>query len=792
MNRILFTALLLAILLSPINALAQKVTVSGLISDSATGEPLIGAMVKSPDASAVANNGGFYSLTLATGEHTLEYSFIGCASKHIRVNARRDTVINVRLVSDARIDESTVVGMRSAGFNGHSIGAFEIPLEQIRLTPTLLGESDILKTLQLLPGVQSGVSGFSGLYVRGGGPDENLLMLDGMTMYNAEHMLGLFSVFMPEAVKKVSFYKSAFPARYGSRVSSVLDVRTNDGNTERRGGSFGLNLLGTKLHLEGPVDENGKTTYSFSSRVMNTLLLQPFVKYSKRDERGNYWFYDLDGKITHRIGRNDKISLNVYNGMDYMMYNQDPSTSFESFTDTRIRWGNTQVTGVWNHIMSPKLYSTVMVGYNRYRMKTKVDEKIPKGMSESKYTQKIAVDYNSGINDLGTKADFEYSMSSSHFLRFGADYTFHKFSPETYGANYKDMAADEVVNDTTFIDSGSQIIYGSEFSFYAEDEMRLSSRLSANPGLRLGLFMVGGKTYVSAQPRLSVRYDFNDRLAVKGGYSRMSQNVHLLTSTQLLLPMDLWVPVTENIRPMISDQFSVGLFYDKAGKWEMSLETYYKSIDNVLEYKDGVPLIGNSAQWQDKVESGIGRSYGAELFIRKYFGKTSGWLSYSLSKTERRFPDGIINRGEWFPYKYDRRHIVNLVVTHRFNEKIDLTASWTLSSGGVVTVPIRQTVILSPVGDELHQANVTYVRGNYRLAPSHLLNFSANYHRKNRSGRESAWNVSVYNVYNQMNPDLMVTEMLNNPSSPVYTAKREVRRVTIIPVMPSVGYTLNF
>ena len=782
----------------------RKVTVSGLIMDAASGETLIGAGVVSGKGGTVSNNFGFYSLTLpqAAGKVDITYSYVGYASRTISISARKDTTVHVRLVPGASLEEVVVTAPRESGIASTKMSAIEVPVAAIKSAPALFGETDVLKTIQLLPGVQGGTEGFSGLYVRGGGPDENLLLLDGIPIYNAEHMLGIFSVFQPEAVKKITLYKGSFPARYGGRTSSIIDVRTNDGNLYETHGSIGVSMISDKLHLEGPIWK-GKTSYSVSARGMHTLLLTPFIKLTGFD--GNYFFYDLDAKLTHRFSDRDRLFLNVYNGLDnfYYRYKDDYSNAMtgSAISDNQnlgIRWGNTVATVRWNHVIGPKLFANTTVAFNRYKMRMESDLVSQEtGLNGSIGDNRYQFDFRSGMRDWVAKADFDYMPSPSQQVRFGAEYIFHTFIPETLSTYAREISDGTVQVDTTFQLKSYNPQAGHEASLYAEDDIRVGSRLTLNPGLHASLFRTQGKTYWSLEPRLSAKVNFTDDWSAKASYSRMSQYVHLLSSSQLSLPVDLWVPITKDIRPETSDQYSIGFYYSGIPGWEFSVEGYYKDMRNVLEYKEGVAFMFDSSGWENKVEVGTGRAMGLELFIEKTQGKTTGWLGYTLAKSDRLFP--TINHGERFPYRYDRRHNVNLVVNHRFNEKFDISATWNYASGGVTTLPERRIVMTSPSGN-FSYADLVSSRNNYRLPSSHTLNLGFNFHRKHTRG-EGIWSLSIYNAYNHMNPSLVLKENeertvgSSNPDgsmSQQQISTVRLKKITVLPIFPSVGYTRSF
>ena len=804
MERLKKIAWLLALCMSAPCVFSQnRITVSGLITDEFSGETLIGAGVVSGTSGTVTNNFGFYSLSLPAGPAEIRFSHIGYESLSVAFPAVRDTVIHITLRPGTALEEAVVTARKESGIAATKMSAIELPVTAIKSAPALFGEADVLKTIQLLPGVQGGTEGLSGLYVRGGGADENLIMLDGIPLYNVDHMLGIFSVFQPEAVKKVTLYKGAFPARYGGRVSSIVDIRTKDGNMYETHGSFGISMISDKLHLEGPVWK-GHTSYSVSARGMHTILFTPLLKAADFD--GNYFFYDLDAKLTHRFSDRDRLYFNVFHGSDDLYYrNSDTydtvyyegkSTESEKL-DTR--WGSTVMALRWNHVMSGKLFGNATLAYNCYRMKIGTDIRYEerqqgKVLDKEHYT----FDYRSGMRDWVAMMDFDYEPSPSQSVRFGGEYVFHTFIPETL-SSYNLAISDAVVQvDTTYDFISNSRQYGHELGFYAEDDIRIGDRLTLNPGLRLAVFSTQGKTYFSPEPRIGARLAFAGDWSAKLSYSRMAQYIHLLSTSQVSLPIDLWVPITKDIRPETADQFSVGLYFNGLSGWEFSLEAYWKNISNVLEYKDGTAFLFDSTGWENKVETGRGIARGLELFIEKTMGRTTGWLGYTLAKSDRIFP--TINGGKRFPYRYDRRHSVNIVLNHRFSEKFDLSVNWNFASGGALTLPEEEVVMVTPSGGYVW-ADYVSTRNNYRLPPSHGLNLAFNFHRRHRRG-EGIWNLSIYNVYNQMNPNLVLRsseagftdEWDESTGSFVFTTFRvpRLKKITFLPIFPSLGYTRTF
>lgn len=784
-----------------LNAQQKAFTISGHISDSESGETLIGAgILSSSDKTlgAVTNEFGYYTLTVPANKlSNLEFTFsyVGYNKQVVVLPAEQDVVLDIALKPSSELKEAIVVAHKEAGIKSSYLGSIEVPLQHIKQTPMLLGESDVLKSLQLLPGVQGGNEGFTGLYVRGGGPDENLVLLDGIPIYNVDHMLGLFSVFQAEAVKKVTLYKGSFPARYSGRVSSIVDVRTNDGNMKETKGSLTLGLISNKLHLEGPIIKD-KLSYSLSARGLMSAIYTPIIyKIMNSEDRVNYYFYDITGKLTWRIGNRDRLYFGSYFGADVISYDRDFGYAFDSnHSQERVRagfsWGNKIVSLRWNHVFSNQLFANTTVAYNHYKMG--VNSGVREWRSNGPVTQEniFDINYYSGIKDINARMDLEYKPSPKHIIRFGGEYVFHTYTPESFTSLNVGTSVGTVQKDTTMNYNSLSSYHGHEASIYAEDNFNIAENLTLNPGLHLAWFNTEGKNYFSLQPRLSAKYTM-DGYSIKAGYSRMAQYVHLLSSSSVSLPMDLWVPITKNIRPVTSDQFSIGFYADKLPGWEFSAETYLKLTNNILEYKEGTSsIMGASGDWEKNVEMGKGRSYGIEFMAEKTLGRLTGWVSYTLAKSERVFPNGSINAGRWFPYKYDRRHSINICANYALSKKVDFNATWQFASGGTTTVPTGRTAVINSQGFISVEDEVLN-RNNYRLPPSHKLNIGFNFHRKLKKGKgESVWNLSVYNVYNQMNPNFIITDSYFNEWN--QTSYLTFTKVTILPILPAVSYTRNF
>lgn len=714
---------------------------------------------------------------------------------YIRENEKMD----IRLKTYMLLDEVVIYGDKSeTGIAATQMSAMDVPLNILKNTPSLLGEADVMKTLQMLPGVQAGTDGSAGVYVRGGGPDENLILLDGIPLYNVDHVFGFFSVFTPEAIKKVSLFKGSFPARFGGRLSSVIDVRTNDGDMHTYHGTVGIGILSSKLQLEGPIWK-GRTSFNISGRRSYLdLLARPFMT---KEEKYGYYFYDLNAKINHKFNDKSRLFLSFYNGMDQLNLDYedsytDNSTGIEYFSkdENTLKWGNTLLAARWNYIFSPKLFSNTTVAFTDYNFKihSKWSDYIPNAL-DSKFDTK----YRSGIKDWAYKIDFDYYPRPKHHVKFGAGYMYHDFKPEVEVTKIYELE-EEHLRDTVHSGLSNSHIYANEISVYAEDNMDITPRLSVNAGLHFSLFNVKNSTYKSIQPRLSARYQLTNDVALKASYTKMNQYIHLLSSYTITLPTDIWVPATDRIKPMRSHQYSIGGYYTGIKGWELSVESYYKDMRNVLEYKDGATFLGSSHNWEEKVEMGHGRAYGLELMAQKTIGKTTGWLAYTLAKSERKFDKKGINRGEWFPYRYDRRHHINLTANHKFSDRIDVGASWEFYTGGTTTLGEEMTVILNPyygggLGITYDETQLIDKRNNYRLPSSHRLNVGINFRKKKKHG-ERIWNIGIYNIYNAMNPTFVYRDFKETIINGEYQSINvpTLKKVTVFPIIPSFSYTYKF
>ena len=792
--------LLLLLLIASAGAWAQH-TISGTITDAKTGETLIGATVYDTISKkgAATNQHGRFTLTLKESKAVLRISYVGYETQFHPMEIDKNQRLDVQLKGSVTLSEVVITGERVQHVESSQSSIIELPVEQVKSVPVIFGETDVIKVVQLLPGVQSGSEGMSGMYVRGGGPDENLFLLDGVPMYNVNHLGGFFSAFNSDAVKNITLYKGSFPAHFSSRLSSVLDITTNNGNDKEYHGGVGVGLISAKFNLEGPIIKE-KTTFSISGRrTYGDALLQPIIALvaateGMGDEKVNagYYFYDLNAKITHKFNNRSRLYASYYMGDDalYAKYKYFHNSLEKDFMRLGYNWGNIVGSVRWNYELTPKLFMNVTGAYTRYRNNLALTEE----SVYLRYTDSYTMGFNSGIQDLTARADFDYAPSPDHAVKFGGQVLHHIFKPETSSIKVSENDEEDSYKFDTII--GQSIVHANEMMLYAEDDWRINDWLKVNAGLNMTGFQVQGVFYPSVQPRLSGRILFNDRLSAKVGYAYMTQYLHLLSNSSISLPTDLWVPVTARIKPMTSQQVAAGLFYNVLDL-NLSVEGYYKYMDNLLEYKDGASFWGNSQGWEDKVCMGRGWAYGVEFLAQKSVGRLTGWLGYTWSHTDRKFDreGNILNAGRTFPAKYDRRHDVSLVLTYKFNEHIDASASWVFSSGNTATLPM-QDINPSEEGTEqrypyYYNYEVPYVssRNNYRMPNYHRMDVSVNFHKKLRRGKRTI-NISIYNVYNHQNPYLVYESYAYDYRTGNDT--RVLKQLSIFPILPSISYNWTF
>jgi len=787
-----------------------RYTVSGFMRDSLTTESLISATVfhTANRAGASTNQYGFYSLTLPAGEVELVYSYVGYNSQTVSFQLRRDTVINMSLAAGQHLQEVEITASRTSNIQETTqMSMINVPIAQLKSLPAVMGETDVIRALQLMPGIQSGSEGSTGLHVRGGSPDQNLILLDGVPVYNVSHVFNFFSVFNGDAINKIEAYKGGFPARYGGRISSVIDITMKEGNMQKFRGTGSIGIVSSSLTLEGPVLKNRTSFIVSGRRTYIDVLRAPLMAMANRQQDAreinrkiNFYFYDLNAKINHRFSDKDRIYLSAYMGND-KIYNKNNYKIYTNYdrnldsykTNLGMQWGNITTAFRWNHIFTNRLFSNSTLTYSRYRLKTVSLFDHSHTVIKEKLTTRYLNDSQnfSGIQDWGGKIEFDYLPSPNHHIRFGGGAIYHIFNP-----------SEITIRDTEKTRNlGAPKHYSYEYSAYVEDDIRLTKRLRTNIGLRWSAFSVGDELYSVWQPRISARYLITPQFSVKAAYSRMAQYLQMLSNSGIGMSYNIWVPSTELLRPQTSDQVAFGFAQTLREDYEISLEGYYKTMDNVLELRDGVSFFSLDEQWEKLVAQGTGLSYGAELFVQKKTGRFTGWIGYTLSWSDRQFDE--LNDGRRFPYKYDRRHDLSIVFMQRFgriskNKKndVELSASWIFGSGYWVTLPVGVFDSRHPVvpGTDNYYWNRYYEygeRNGYRIRPYHRLDISVAFIRPVRWG-ENRWVLGLYNAYNRKNPYFIDIEEVKAISNTNQYSKFKFVQWSLYPIIPSFSYQFKF
>ncbi len=765
------------LLISCLSLQAQRFTISGYVKDASTGEDLLYATVYNKDNTldgVTTNLYGFYSLTLEKGVYTIVTSYTGYNDREIRIDLNKDTTLNIELSSGVTFDSMIVVTAeeKDANIESTQMGTIELDVASIKKLPALLGEVDILKTIQLLPGVLSSGEGTAGFYVRGGGLDQNLILLDEAVVYNSGHLLGFFSVFNSDAIKNTTLIKGGMPANYGGRISSVLDIQMKEGNKERFGIEGGIGIVSSRLTIQGPIVKNkgsfilsGRRTYLFD-------IAQPFLT-NTAFSGTNYYFYDINAKANYTFDKNNRLFLSGYFGRDVLNFsNPDRGFVFD------MPWGNATGTIRWNHIFGDKLFMNLMFIYNDY------DFEIAGGQDLFQFR------YYSSIRDYSSKISFDYYPSPRHQLKFGADYTFHTFTPSR---------AEALSGDDEFIIAPEKK-YAHEAGIYVLDDWKISQIFSLNAGIRFSFFQQVGpytskldtnvtfgtlepvKSFFGAEPRLSAKATVSKHSSIKAGVTLGKQYIHLVTNSTSSLPTDLWVPSTEIVKPQWGLQYALGYFHNFFdGQLETSIEVYYKDLYNQLDYSENYTQTVDT-DVESEFIAGRGRAYGIELFIRKKKGRFTGWIGYTLSRSERVF-DEI--EGGYYPSGFDRTHDLSVVASYDITDRLNVSGTFILGSGAPYT-PIKSIYLINQI------PTLEYgYRNAARLPLYHRLDLSVSYKlNKPNQPFESTLVLSVYNVYNRQNVFFTYTVPESDASSGEFNLSSY--QVSLFPIIPSLAFNFTW
>lgn len=756
------------------NSFAQeKATLSGYVKDASTGEELIGASVYISEikSGGTTNIYGYYSITVPKGEYSVNFSFIGYKTSSMKIKLSENKRLDVEISPNSEIIQEVEIKADAEDKNVRSteMGVVKLDIKEIQSIPVIFGEQDILKTIQLMPGIKAAGEGNSGFYVRGGNIDQNLILLDEAPVYSASHLLGFFSVFNSDAIKDVKMIKGGMPAEYGGRLSSVLDIVMKDGNSKEYEASGGIGLIASRLTVEGPIVKDKGSFIASGRRTYVDMFLK--ASNNERMKKSKLYFYDLNLKANYRIGANDRIFLSGYFGRDVFGFADLLSTN----------WGNATTTLRWNHLFSEKLFLNSSLIYSDYTFKV--------GMKLGEDDFSIL----SGIKDVNLKEDFEYYVNTKNSVRFGGNAIYHTFRPGEISSSIDALDNFSLENKHAI---ESAIYLSHDFSF--NDNLKLTYGIRYSDFLQVGpgdiySFDTEGNTkdttkfskfesvknYGGFEPRASLTYLINSSNSVKVSFNRNRQYIHLLSNTTSGTPMDAWVPSSTIIEPEIANQYAIGYFKNFSdNKFESSVEIYYKDLKNQVDYKNGANLMLNPYV-ESQLVFGIGRAYGLEFFLKKRMGKFTGWISYTLSKTEKQFDD--IDQGKWFPARYDRVHDISIVAMYKISEKLNVSATWVYYTGDAVTFPSGKYTI------EGETVSYYTERNGYRMPDYHRMDIGVTYFNKKTEKTESSWNFSVYNAYARENAyAITFRENANDPS------KTEAVRVSLFKIIPSITYNFKF
>lgn len=782
-NRIFFFGFLF---ISNLLSAQEKFTISGYVRDSLSRETLIGATIQAKEQSkgVSSNQYGYYALTLPKGEYVLVTSFVGFFPIEKKINLQSDLVIDFPLLSKSSLSQEIVISSkkRDANIKNAQMGQIDLSMSRAKSVPVIFGEVDPLKILQLYPGVSNAGEGNSGLYVRGGGPDQNLILLDDAVVYNSGHLFGFFSIFNGDAIKNTSLIKGGMPAQYGGRLSSVLDISMKEGNLDKYQVEGGIGSIASRFSVQGPIQKEKASFMLSGRRTYIDALAKPFIKKESQFYGSGYYFYDFNAKFNYRFSSKDRLYLSGYFGRDRF----DFVNNKRQF-DVEVPWGNSTLSARWNHVFHKKLFMNTTAVYNDYQFSL--------GALQNSFNFVLS----SGIRDLNLKTDLDHYLTPEHKLKYGALFTYHRLSPSVASGRQ---------DSVLFLPNNAQTKFANEYGLYAQDDWEVNNKLKINYGLRWSAFQQLGPytnyktdadgnrldstsyasnqsviTYGGLEPRLTMRYALNDETSIKGSVSRNRQYLHLVSNAGTTLPTDVWVPSTLRVKPQLSWQYAAGVFKNfNDNAFETSIEVYYKSMQNQIEYREGfTPSIKDP---EEEFVFGRGWSYGTELFINKTKGKFTGWIGYTLAWTWRKFPE--LNNGNKYPAKYDRRHDLSVVGIYELNQKWKLSSVFVYATGNATSLPEKFYLIEGVLTQQFSRIN------QYRLAPYNRLDLSATYAptpKKERKWKHS-WVFSLYNVYSRQNPYFLYYNQTG--SAFAGTLEVQAKQVSLFPVIPSVTYNFKF
>ena len=771
----IFIHILILLLVIQTKLVAQY-HIAGYVKDSATGEVLIGATVQENNkgTGAITNNYGYFSLKTNSDSVLLTTSYIGYQQETVSVKTDKN-LVTIYLTCGQNIEEITVVAQQKR----NDVSIIEIPVKSVALTPSFMGETNLMKTAQLLPGILPGSEGSSAIYVRGGSPDQNLVLIDDAHVYRLEHFGGVFSIINSDALNNVTLYKGSFPARYGGRLSSVVDIHMRDGNMQEYKFKGSIGMMSCKLLAEGPLIKN-KSSLLVSARRSTLDLLTSAISAVQNESNYGNGFYDLNVKANYIASKKNRYYASYYRGNDKVFANNlEKQSSISQTTDMKTNWGNELSTLRWNHVYGKRAFSNVTLLYTNYDL-------IYSSKAQDSDLSMNSTKFNSGITDIGAKVDVELYGNHRYNLKFGGGYLFHRFDPGTtsfYSHSEYDTISEKYQ---------SNIDITWEYNAYMEQNISLKNTFQANLGLRYTRYIAVGNKYNSIEPRVLLTYNVLPNFIVNAAYTQMTQFIHLLANTGIGMPTDLWIPAGPNAAPEKSALYSLGGKYTfKEPKVSLSVDGYYKTMTNLIEYSEGSSFF-SSGDWTTKTETGgTGKVYGFELLVQKNSGNVTGWIGYGLSKNTRNFR--TINNGEDYYFRYDRRHECKFLVNWQYSKRSSLNIAWQFYSGQAITLPEGKypiPMVTSVVGGDIEtaQSHLNYAhtyagKNKYRMEAYHRLDVGMNYEVYHRNYK-SIWNFGVYNLYNRMNASFYEFY--------IFDGKLYLYKYTMLPFFPSISYTIIF
>ena len=778
---------------------SQEYTLSGYVEDINSGESLIGANVVIADLNVgcSTNNYGFFSITIPKGTYNLLSSYIGYETKEKKIILNQNESIILYLTPESFEIKEVTLSTKPEDYNitSSNLGKIELEVKKLEQLPVLMGEKDVLKSIQLLPGIQSGNEGSAGFYVRGGGVDQNLILLDEATIYNASHLFGFFSVFNSDAINDINLIKGSPSANYGGRLSSVLDINMKNGNKKKFQSSGGIGLISSRLTLEGPIKKDTASFIISGRRTYIDVLTKPYLENTEYAGNG-YFFYDLTAKLNYRISEKDQLFISGYFGRDVFSF----SSSDWGFS-INMPWGNATSSIRWNHVFSNKLFMNNSLIFSDYKFEFN-------GTQEVNNEPTAQSSLFSGIKDWSLKQDFNYYLNSRHTIKFGLNNIYHEFTPSSFTAQIDsiDFSLDNIIK-----------YYAHEYAIYINDEFHVNEKILINAGLRFSGFTHYGpferylkdesgnigaisidsiisynrgdkiQNYNGWEPRISLRYLINESSSIKMGFNQNYQYIHLTSLSASSLPTDVWLPSSSIVEPQLGRQYSIGYYKNFLhNKYETSIESYYKTMDNLIEYKENyIPGIAIGTDNPDNnLTSGNGKSYGLEFFIAKNSGNLTGWIGYTLSKTTRKF--NTLNNGNIYFSKFDRTHDLSCVMNYQISRRLNLSTVFVYASGNTFTLPEQAYLIDG-------QMIIDWgTRNSYRMDPYHRLDISLTLKGKQKKKFESNWSLSIYNLYNRQNPYFIYFDIENNLGEENGSIELKAKQVSLFPIIPSISWNFKF